>query len=334
MGYINIKRAILHILDTNINEPVLSEKEMFMDMEQNEFLERHIEKLIDDPNFKKCETADENDETKILIQGLNSENFIENSQKIGLKFFDIMYSNPAIPPADLLICTYECENKGYIGILKFNYKTSYIHSFHMSDELKTTSILKQKTTIANEKQKIDECILIESENFKLQIKEKKYEVNGEMVNYLSEVFIDGVTDFSLKEKYNIIEKTTEKIVKEYYNDDVQKKSEIKNAIKESVEQTGKINIEQVADKVFKNNDSMKQNYISQIKDEGFEEKEVEVTEAIERKIAKKQKIKTDEGIEISIPSEILTDKSKIEFKMNDDGTMSIIIKAINSYTGK
>ena len=41
--------------------------------------------------------------------------------------------------------------------------------------------------------------------FQVTIKEKKYEINDEMVNYISEVFFNGTADFGLV--YNCVFKT-------------------------------------------------------------------------------------------------------------------------------
>ncbi len=333
MGYIQINKAILHILDTNINTPVISEKEMDLDAEQREFLEKHLEKLLEDPSFKPCELDETHMVVKSFIDDFLGDGWIKASQEMAQKFFDTMYANPDIEPGDFLVCHFNTEGKDYIGMLKFNYKTSYIHSFYQDGGRPATGIIKQKTALANEKQKIEECVLINLMSNYMAIKEKRCQVNGEMVHYISEVVFGASPEHSLKEKYQILDQTTKKIVKEYFNDDIQKKSEIKNAIKETIEETGSIQIDQVADKVFKDNESMKENYKNEIKSKGFEENEIEVNEAIERRVYKKQKIKTEEGIEISIPSELLTDKDKIEFKVGHDGTMEIIIKSIQSYSG-
>jgi hypothetical protein len=57
------------------------------------------------------------------------------------------------------------------------------------------------------------------------------------------------------------------------------------------------------------------------------------TERIEKKY-RLQRFKLDSGIEISIPMDIYQDKSKVEFINKPDGTMSLIIKDIESIINK
>ena len=47
-----------------------------------------------------------------------------------------------------------------------------------------------------------------------------------------------------------------------------------------------------------------------------------------------QRFKLDSGIEIAIPMDIYQDRSKVEFVNNPDGTMSLVIKDIESIVNK
>ena len=53
----------------------------------------------------------------------------------------------------------------------------------------------------------------------------------------------------------------------------------------------------------------------------------------ERKYSK-QKFKLDNGIEITIPSEIYENKEMVEFINNPDGSVSVLIKNIESILNK
>ena len=53
MNGINIEKMILHILDSSIGMPVLSEKEHPYSGDIMEFMTTHIEKIFNDINIKK-----------------------------------------------------------------------------------------------------------------------------------------------------------------------------------------------------------------------------------------------------------------------------------------
>lgn len=333
MSEIVLERAILHIMDTGVSIPVLSDKLMEITSDIHEFLVKHIEKLLDDPEFKECIFTDGNNSIKDLIMGVNEGNFIETSQKLGAALFNIMYINTEIPPADVVFCNFKYHQRNYFGIIKFNYKTSYIHHLEVGKD-KGTKIIQQKTAIANEKQKVDECIFVDLNNHLILVKEKVYEINGNKDFYLTNHFLKAESKLSLKEKYNILQKTAQEVIKEYYHDDIKKASEVKNAIKASLNEDMELDIDQVAKKAFYENDAVQAHYKKEISEKGFNEDTMKINRQIERKIEKKQRLITDTGIEINIPSEYVNDSQKIEFIMNPDGTISILIKSIGNVIGK
>ena len=48
-----IKRAVLHVLDSEASMPVISKGELEITEELSNYISKHIHKIIDDPNTKK-----------------------------------------------------------------------------------------------------------------------------------------------------------------------------------------------------------------------------------------------------------------------------------------
>lgn len=136
-----------------------------------------------------------------------------------------------------------------------------------------------------------------------------------------------------KEKIKIITQAADKIIKEYYDDDLIMKTKAKNIIRENVEESLKVDVTQISEEIFKDED-IKKAYDEEVKLKGIKEPEVKVNFNYANKIKTKQKIVTDEGIEILIPYEIISNKDKIEFINNVDGTISIVLKNIDSIIDK
>jgi hypothetical protein len=67
---------------------------------------------------------------------------------------------------------------------------------------------------------------------------------------------------------------------------------------------------------------------------GIKESEVKVNFNYANKIKTKQKLITDEGIEINIPYEMISNIDKVEFITNPNGTISIVLKNIDSIIDK
>lgn len=330
---VSISKAILHILDTSLGIPVLSENLMSFNDEMREYAEKHIIKCYNDADLKKTKFIKEDGLFLNSIKDyINTDDFIKFSNVITEAFFKLLAENPDIKPCDLLFLQANVFNKDYMIILKLNYKKGYIH-FTKQEESTKNIIIEQPCSLPSATQKIDEFIFVDINSHEIFVKEKKCQVYNEPCYYISKHLLECKEEKPDKEKVKIITETTDKIIKEYYDDDVFMKSQVKNIIRENVEESLNINVEEISEKVFKDTDA-KQIYNEEIKMKGIKEPEVKVNFNYANKIKTKQKLITDEGIEINIPYEILSNKEKVEFVTNHDGTISIILKNIDSIVDK
>ncbi len=330
---VSISKAILHILDISLGIPVLSENLMSFNDEMREYTEKHIIKCYNDVDLKKTKFINEDGFFLNLIKEyLNTDDFIKFSNVVSEVFFKLSVENPDIKPCDLLFVQANVFNKDYMIILKLNYKKGYIH-FTKQEETTKNIIIEQPCSLPAATQKIDEFIFVDLNNLDVFVKEKRCQVYNEPCYYISKHLLECKEEKPDKEKVKIITETTDKIIKEYYDDDIFMKSQVKNIIRENVEESLNINMEEISEKVFKDNDA-KQIYNEEIKMKGIKESEVKVNFNYANKIKTKQKLITDEGIEINIPYEILSNKEKVEFITNHDGTISIILKNIDSIIDK
>ncbi len=333
---INIEKMILHVLDNSVGVPVFSEKEHPFNGDIMEFISTHIEKAFSDIDIRKATFSTGENPVKALSIAIQEDrdNFIEKTIEFAQLLYSIMAENTTIPPCDLICSIFTREGIKYLGFFIFNYKSSYIHYVDESQGNRVNTVIKQRTTLPNENQKIDEFIIINLEDLSILLKEKKYEVNGEKDYYISRYILNLEPILSDKEKIDIVNKVTKKVIKEYYDNDIEKLAEMKNAIVESIEDTSAIDIEHVKSKVFKNNIELHNKYDEEIAKRGLTEKVIPVNENLEKKVQKTQKLITDNGIEIKIPVSYLTESNNVEFINNPDGTISILLKNIKELQGK
>jgi len=328
MKEITIEKAILHILDTNAGVPVLSGDTLPAD-ESEEFFIKHIEKLWNDSELKECEFDDSVNPVKDIVKEARGESFIPVTQQLAQALYDIMASNIEIPAADVLFTVFRGEQSRYLGILKFNYKEAFTHGLSSVDGISCTSVIKYKTLFAGESQKIDECVFIDLHNLKLWIKEKKYEIDGQKDYYLSSIYLKTQPARSYKEQFRLVEKSAEQVVKKFYSGDSLKQTEVKEAIKNSVDENLEIDVDELSRNVFSDSPDMQRQYRQELSDKGFTEKKIKINQQIYNDLEKSHRIITDLGIKMEIPSELLRDSEKVEFIVNRDGTMSILIKNVN-----
>lgn len=330
---VSISKAILHILDTSLGVPVLSDEQMSFNEELREYTEKHILKSLNDSDLKKTKFISQDGFFLTHIKEYtNTGDFMKFSRETSEFFYRLLSENPDIKQCDLLFVQCNVFNKDYMAVLKLNYKKGYIHHTKQEDSTKNI-IIEQPCALPSPTQKIDEFIFVDLNSLEVFVKEKKCQVYNEPCYYISKHVLGCREEKPDKEKVKIITDTTDKIIKEYFDDDVLMKSKVKNIIRENVEESLNINISEISEQVFQDSE-IKKVYDEEIKMKGIKEPEVKVNFNYANKIKTKQKIITDEGIEINIPYEIISNKDKVEFITNDNGTISIVLKNIDTIIDK
>jgi hypothetical protein len=333
---IHIKSAFLHILDASINLPVLSDTEVDMDGGVSEFLEKHVNKILEDANVKKAQFIGEVNNVRDLCMAVAADEagFAAANKEMANMIFDIMLKNVDIVSGDLICCVLTINNERYIGILKLNYKIGFTHYVSQMEGNTTNTIIKHKTLLPSEGQKPDEAVLINLETGGIKLLEKAYEINGVKEFYMSQYFLNCSADLSDNQKLKIIDKVTKKINKKYYDEDFDKVAKLKNVVSQSIEDSNEIHVEKIAQEMFDTNLAVREEYIQEIQKAGLTEEAIQIPEKIAEKKFKTHKIKTDTGIEINFPLSYYDNSDMIEFSNNPDGSISIIIKNISKITSK
>lgn len=338
-GDIIIRNAIVHILDSTVGMPVLSDSELSYGSDFADFLKEHIYKVLVSDDKKNCEFIEEESEAFRLIRDTNEGkmDFVNFSKDIATKLYDIMNSNIEIPAADLMVVYFEVNQIAQLALLKMNYRASYMHTTISDEGVNTNSVTKYKAMLPSETSRLTEAAVINLTDYKIKLIEKKYSVNGVKENYFSKLFLNCTSNLSQKAKLNIVERAIETVQKEYFNDSEQfeEKMRAKSVIHEELTNQGSITVEEVADKVFEEKPELKDKFREKVKKYKIDEEEeiIPQNEATTRKF-EKQHLTTDTGIEIKIPMEQYNSTDNIEFLTNEDGTISVLIKNIGHITSK
>lgn len=320
---IQIEKAILHVLDKNSSMPIFSESLVNLDDDAiYNFIAMNLKKMYDD-NSTKSSVLNETNEIFNYVEKINEE-FIQVSREIADKLYKIMINQDSIPSADLLVALANIDGKRMLGIIKLNYKEGFTHFVDYTESVTNNKIIKHKVIFANEGQKTDEGVLIDLSDYKLKITEKEYLIDGDKINYFSEIFLKCKPEISKNEAVKIVNKVAKEINKKYFDSDFTKDVAVKETIHDEIQETSKINICNIAKKAFENNKEIQEEYIEEVKKAGVREEIVFTGEEPEKKFSK-HKIKTDNGIELSVPTDVYKNKNAIEFINNPDGTISILI---------
>ncbi len=336
MADVYITKSILHILDSQVGLPVLSEQEHPKSTETELFLGEHLKRLMEDPEVKECVFLEdrENPLRKILLDyQQSSDTFLSMSKALAQSLYEYMKSNPEVPSGDLAVMAFQQNDRAYLGVLKFNYKQTFTHEVNHQEDGNINSIIQYKRTIANINQRIEEGFIVDLENLKVLVKEKKVKINDEKIFYLTQKFLLCKGKPSDKEKMAIINKTNKEVLKKHYDNDFKKTTDLKKAMVENLTESDELEIEEISEKVFRDNPEAQKDYRDSMEKRGLTEPRVKLAPKTSEKVMKKQKIITEEGIELHVPVKFLDDR-KVKFINNGDGTIKIEINDITSILNK
>lgn len=341
-GGLRLQKVIVHILDSTVGMPVLSDTLLEYGSDFGDFLLGHISKIQASDDKKTCKFHKEGSQVyqQVLAfvgKGLSDDAFVEASQQMASQLYGIMNQNIGIPQADFIVALFEAGTGSYLALLKMDYKTSYTHQTQSDAFGNTNGIIKFRAILPTETQKLSEAAIISLSDFTVSLTEKKYEVNGAKVNYFSKLFLDCSGALSPKSQLSIVTRAIDSVQKKYFSEGEQFEAqmEAKQVIHNQLAETGAVDVPFVLDQVFREKEEYKEEVQGQLEkykmgaDARIEPQAESTTRRFE-----KQHLTTDTGVEIKIPMEQYQDGEHIEFITGPDGSISILIKNVGRITSK
>ncbi len=323
-----IHQAILHVLDTTLDAPVLSGSSMELTAEKTAYLQNHIEKLLASDDIRQCRPLPDSAFKNELE---HNQDFIDLSCRIAGVLFDYMHAHTTIPGADLAVVDFTRDGAPWLGILKLNYKNGYTHYTETVQGAPVNSIIQQRACLPTQSGKVEEGALINLQDLSMRLLEKKYDIDGHKEFYLSSVVFQYTQAEPEKKKLQAIQEAAAQAVKDAYVDEPHADAQVAMLIAtEAADNDNQISVEQVRRQLAE------EYPLAAVPFDDYVEKS-EVIEHVEQPVTvtpsrirrmESRSIHTASGIEVKIPTEILSSDSEVEFLHDADGSVSLLIKNV------
>ncbi|HEY5525517.1 MAG TPA: nucleoid-associated protein, partial [Clostridium sp.] len=160
---INITEAVIHILDSNGEDPVLNEYNLQLDDDTYKFLFKHMEKCLKDEELKYAKFNSERNIVKEIVQDyLNGidDTFIDLSKELARQLFLIMKGNVNIPSCDLVVASIITDQGPMIAMLKMDYVKNFTHEVEFVENKIGIGIVPQSAGLPASNQKIQKAAFI------------------------------------------------------------------------------------------------------------------------------------------------------------------------------
>ena len=238
-----VHQAILHVLDTTLDAPVLSGSCMEMTAEKTAYLQYHIEKLLASDDIRQCRPLPDSAFRYELEQ---NKDFIDLSCRIAGVLFDYMHAHTTIPGADLAVVDFTRDGQPWLGILKLNYKNGYTHYTESVDGAPVNSIIQQRACLPTQSGKVEEGALVDLTDYSMKLLEKKFDIDGHKEFYLSTVVFQYTTAEPEKKKLQAIQDAAVQAVQENYQDEPHVEAQVAMLIaNQAADNDNKVTVEQV-----------------------------------------------------------------------------------------
>lgn len=339
---ININEAVIHILDSNGEQPILNEYSLELDEDTYTFLRKHIEKCLKDEELRYAKFNPERNIVKEVCQDYlngNENNLIEVSKELARQLFIIMKGNCNIPSADLIIASIITDQGPMIGILKLDYVKNFTHEVQFIDQKIGVGIVPQAAGLPGSGQKIQKAAFIkpikEGDGYNLMVldKQKSSKEDEYGANYFINTFLGASIVTNERDMTKTFVKAAENWTRKNVTDDARKAEEIRTAIKTKLKEEDTINIDEFSAELFNEHPQVKADFSNYIKQQGLNE-EVTVDKTWVEKKLKRTRLNIDKQIDLYVNDDTYHDSSKFEIVANGDGSINMIIKNVINYIEK
>ena len=320
-----INQAILHVLDTTLDAPVLSGAGMELTAEKTTYLQAHIEKLFASDELRSCRFLPE---SAFAGELASNRDFVDFSCRVAGVMFDYMHAHPTIPSGDLAVADFDCEGRPWLAVLKLNYKNGYVHFTEQTGGVQTNTLLQQRTCLPTQTGKVEEGALIDLDTGAVRLLEKKYDIDGKKDFYLSTVVFQCSQTPPDRKKLAVIQQAAEQAVQDAYDGQEHVEAQVAMLIRNQAVDN-KVSAEAVRRQLAEEFPLAAVPFDDYIeKSDAVDAAEpVTVTPARIRRMESRS-IRSQSGIEVKIPAELLASIEDVEFLHDPDGSVSVLIKNV------
>lgn len=346
MDYINeidINQAVIHILDSNGQEPVLNEYALDLDESTYKFIYKHIEKCLNDEELKYAKFNNERKIVKEIVSDyLNGidDDFINLSKELARQLFTIIKSNAAIPSCDLIVASIATDQGPIIAVLKMDYVKNYTHEINFVDEKIGIGIVPQSAGLPGNGQRIQKAAFIkvikEEDSYNLMVLDKQKK-NSEDDEYGSNYFINSFLGCTVvtneRDMTKNFLKATENWTRKNLSNDACHAEKVRTTVKNKIKEDEEIDVNKLSEELFKETPQIKEDFKTFVTAQGVGDV-VSVDKKWAEKKLKRVRLKIDKDIDLYIDEETYGDDKRFEIQRNGDGSINLLIKHVMNYIEK
>lgn len=323
-----IARAAIYLYDGSPIAPVFPQKIGKPSDQAGEYMSAIAEKLMNsDQSRTTCVQPGSAQEE--LLRRFGYTPFAEAAETLMRSMDESMQALEIVRENfDMVIFSFERDGEPHLCVAQLPYRSAVVHQVEMVEEQVTTQLLPHGTVLPLPGSKAYSGFVVNLSTGDIRLRDTAVLTNAGNRQLFSEALFAMAQTRTTKEAVAAVTQIIEQAAPEIPAQEI--RPAVKRAMQHSIEEKGVIDVQDVADEVFRS-DPEREQLIEQVGRQ-IQEEMMEPVIPVENKRVVSQlarlKIKTDNGISITLPRTLADDENSFAVVSNDDGTISIIISKV------
>ena len=324
-----IARAAVYIYDGSPASPIFPAKPGKPADESSAYLSAIAEKIMSsDTSRTTC--VEPGSAQEELLRRFGYTPFPEAAQAL-MNSMDESMQALEIPRAgfDIVIFSFDRDNDPHLCVVQLPYRRAMVHQIQMQDEQMMTEISEHGYVLPLSGSKAFSGFVVNLSTGDIRLRDTAVLTNVGNRMLFSEALFAMAQTRTTKEAMQAVSDMIEQAAPPEMTEQ-ELRPAVKRAMAKSIEEKGVIDVQDVAEEVFRS-DPEREAIIEQVSRQ-MQEESIEPVIPVENKRVmtqlQKLKIKTDNGISITLPRTLADDENSFAVVRGDDGTMSIIISRV------
>lgn len=335
MNTIIIDRILMHMMDFEHQDIIYADDFLELTPTMQEYYDKKLEKAWTSVQLKEITLGDFAPvilRSKDMVEDVTK--YFEHAKTITEELFNLGKLIQLMPNSNILFVECKIDGMKHMAIIKLNYKLAPVNVIEPGENESKVIRITNRQTIPAKSASVEEAIIVNVENNRVYIIEKRFEIDGKPDYYLNAQYLKGEPLMTDKQKVAVLNKTIARIESQFGVNQFEPKALIKQEMVNCVLDNKEIKPHEIANAILERDYNAKEEAIEIMTDLGVDENVVisPSYESVEK--LSRCKIVTDTDIEINLSVSDYLEENNVKKILNEDGTYSILIEGIREISIK
>lgn len=328
-----INHAVLHVLDFESAVNVLSERELALDTRAvRSFVSKHLSRARAAADNRRGEFAEDSafaGELKRYFFG--EREFLDLSQQVAEFLSGELSRADKLESTDVLVADFDDDDDvRWFAVLLLTSRMAFMHEVDNAQGATACDIARHYAILPAPSQKLTSYALVRASSLEVLYQDKARSIAGADRMLIPEGLLQCSGGVSSKQVMDTVARVVAEVAEEHGANAATALAAAKAAMVEAVEADEELPPWDVVDEAFEDEPVLRDAVKQALAEEQVPERVVVERAQVERSAVRNIKIRTDTGIEITIPAEMAGNAEYVNFVNEPNGLISIELKNIGS----